>query len=333
MPKSRLLIGALTAATFGVASLFAAAPAYAASLPSGQKITVIDYVEDYAQFYDASPADATLAEVGTGQDLSEDGLAAIDVNDDGIGFALGNYSSDGQVSTLYAADAGTGVLSSPLQIMLDFLDVQVEAQYCSALDYSGGVLMAICYDEIDEQDIAYWGILDPTAAPGEAWLTPLYQFDGQEYLFFDSMAVDPISGLVYAVAYGDGAGLFTLSEDAGATFVAPVDGDVHGFDFDRGGQAWVTTSVILPEEQGTASALATLNLADGSFPFLEVMTIGGETFGEPFIQPITVWGHEALPATGPANPVVPITAAAIALLAGAILAGVTVLRRRSEDAA
>jgi LPXTG-motif cell wall-anchored protein len=332
MLRSRALTGALIVGAVATASLFAAAPASAATLPDGQKITVIDYFDGYGQFYEASPADAALTGVGTGQSLGEDDLTAVDVDDAGLGYAIGNFYNEDE-STLFHADANTGILSSPVIIMLNFGDVQVEAEYCSALDYSAGVLMAICFDTVSEQDVAYWGILDPNGAVGEAWLTPLYQFDGQEYLDFESMAVDPVSGLVYATAYLDGPALFTLSQDAGATFVTNMDRPAYGLDFDSGGQAWATTWLTVPngEFPYEASSLATLNLVDGSNPFVEVMTFEGDDFEDPFIQPITVWGKKTLPATGPSNTSAIGVGAAALLLLGAFLAAGTIARRRASE--
>ncbi len=336
MLKSRILTGALVVGSMTVASMFAAAPASAATLPSGQQITVIDYIEGDSQFYAASPADATLTAVGAAQGLGDDQIVAVDVDDTGHGFALTNFGGDASGSALYVADANTGTLTGAVQVMLDFLDVQVEADFCTALDYTGGILMAICYEEFEEGDVGYWGILDPTAATGEAWLTPLYQFDDDletnEFLYFDSMAVDPVSGLVYAVAYPDGAALYTLSEDAGATFVTWMDEPAFGLDFDRSGQAWVTTVTFVDtaEQPAAVSALATLDLADGSNPFLQAMTVDDDLLFVPLVQPITVWGAPALADTGTEAPVQAAAGAAGLLLLGAILAAVTMLRRRRQ---
>jgi hypothetical protein len=343
MLTARALGGTMIVGSVAVASLLAATPAFAATLPSGQTITVIDYFEEAAAFFEASPADATLTSVGDDTDLFEDELSAVDVNDDGLGYAISNYSSDGFESTLYEANANTGTLTNPQTIVLDFGDVQTDADSCSALDYTDGVLMAICFEFInDDQSIAYWGTLDTDAAEGEAWLTPIYQFDDDqqtfEYLPFVSMAVHPVSGIVYAVANSDGWQLFTLSEDEGATFVTDMDSPAFGLDFDRGGQAWVTTIVEVGDEQ-QVSALATLNLVDGSNPFVEAMSSGGNEFEEPFIQPITVWGaapppaeEPVLPATGAEHATALGLGAAILLLGGALFAAGAATRRRAMEA-
>ena len=340
MRRSRALTGAITVGAFTIAAIFAASPASAATLPEGQQITVIDYLEGEAQFLDANPADAVLTPLAAPEPFDFENIGAVDVNDEGLGYAIANFDGDPGVSSLYAADANTGTLSSPLLVMLDFGDVQVEAESCSALDYTAGVLMAICFGEYENNYIAYWGTVDPTAAPGEAWLSPLYQFDNEEFYFFGAMAVDPTTGIVYATASPDGSGLFALSEDEGATLVTEMDKPAFGFDFDRNGQAWVTTyeDVFNGEFLISRPALATVDLVDGSNPFIEPFTVDGELLSEPWILPITVWGAAApdvapaaLAATGAEASVLPIVGAAGLLLAGAILAAVTVLRRRQSE--
>lgn len=332
MPKARVLAGAIVAGAVAVTSMLAAAPAGAATLPSGQKITVIDYYDGWATFYDASPSDASLTPVSDGDSQSATDFTGVDVDDDGHGYAIANTVGEGSYSTLYDADAGAGTLSNPRMIMLDFLDVQVEAETCSSIDYTAGVLMAICFDTIEETPVAFWGVIDPDAAVGEAWLTPLYEFSGQAFLNFTAMAIDPISGLVYAIANLEGYALFVLSQDEGAEFVTWIDGPVWGFDFDRGGQAWVTTDEEIWEGEFPTyySALATLDLEDGSMPFHAAMTVDGDMLGDPLVQPITVWGKEILPATGASNTLLIGGAAAVVLLVGAILAAGALAGRRGE---
>lgn len=343
MRTSRVLTGTLTVGAFTIAAIFAASPASAATLPDGQQITLIDYYESNAQFLDANPADAALTAIAEPEPFDFAELSAVDVDDDGLGFALANFDGDPGVASLYTADANTGTLTSPRQVMLNFGDVQVEAEFCTTLDYTAGVLMGICGDEFEGVEIAYWGVINPAAATGEAWLSPLYQFDGPEYQPFESMAVDPTTGIAYAIASPDGSGLFALSEDEGATLVAELEKPAFGFDFDRDGQAWVTTYTDVLEGEFLVSrpALATLDLVDGSNPFIEAMNIDGDLLGEPWIQPITVWGSagqvpvpgvepKALAATGAEAPILPFVGGAALLLAGAILAATTVLRRRQS---
>lgn len=332
MNKSRVLAGALTAGALTITSLFAAAPASAATLPPGQRITVIDYVDGSAYSYDANPETAVLTAVRGPLGIGQDEIAAVDVNDDGIGYALANYYSDGDFSTLFEYDANTGLFGEAYDMVLDFGDVTTGADYCSALDLTGGVLMAICYDDVEGTDVGYWGIVTLLPEESVALLAPIYQFDNDEYVYFDSMAVNPVDGLVYAVGYPfeEPPTLYTLSQDAGATVVTEMEREAYGLDFDRSGQAWVTTWTEYPAVEAI-SALATLDITNGTNPFIAGMTVFDEVLPDPLVQPITVWGHApVLPATGPTGLSVPIGAAALLLLAGTVLAGVTVLRRRQE---
>lgn len=334
MLTTRVLSGVLVAGAVAVASVFAAAPASAATLPSGQRITVLHY-PDAAQFYDANPVDATLTAVGSPNLVPQSNFTALDVDDDGLGYAIGNYSVDFEIATLYDADANTGVLSNPRQLFFDFpLDVKIPVSLCGGIDYTAGIIMAICYEDFEGTLNPYWGIIDPDAAPGEAWLTPLTEMLDPDYAF-GALAVDPVSGIVYAVGYNPQVGneLFRLSQDEGATLVTPMAQFAFELDFDRGGQAWVTSlvTVTIDEEPYNAAALATLSLTDGSNPFIEIMDIAGDVLAAPDVQPITVWGHEALPATGASNaPALGAVAAAVLLL-GALLAAGTMRRGRTAE--
>src|ERR1044071_2680318 len=86
MNSSRVLTGALIVGAVAVASMFAAAPASAATLPTGQKITVIDQWTD--QFYNVNPANAESAPFGTAVALAPE-IEAVDVDDAGLGYAIG----------------------------------------------------------------------------------------------------------------------------------------------------------------------------------------------------------------------------------------------------
>ena len=94
MFKSRVLSSALVVVAVAAASVFAAAPASAATLPDGQRITIIDSIA--WQFYEASPADASLTAVGTGVP-DELYLTGVDVDDDGHGFAMATDYSEGPI--------------------------------------------------------------------------------------------------------------------------------------------------------------------------------------------------------------------------------------------
>lgn len=292
--------------------------------------------------------------MGTPLVVNDEYPTGVDVNDDGLGYAITTdyvelppdeegdpddiaiptIAPDGAV--LYSADANTGQLSGGVPVTLDFDDVFPTADECTAIDYTGGVVTAACieYFEDDSENlfpVTYIGVLDPATGvldPGE--------FGEGFLLYVTAIATDPISGQLYVFTIEPSEGFFTHGVytlgAGGLESVTSTPEPVWGADFDRGGQLWVTTE--LPEDGNEnpdyLASLATVDLGTGLFPFSAFYVNGPEDF---WTEAITVWGKEVLPATGPANPVVPVTAAAIALLAGAILAGVTVLRRRSEDAA
>lgn len=355
MPKSRLLVGALTVAGFAVASMFAASPASAAALPAGQQITVLDTT---GQFSEANNDTAALTAVGAGNLVELDGNLpkGIDVNDDGLGYAVATWYPEGpNGSYLYSADANTGVLDSlnpgtSTPIYFYFGDFTQRMDDCTGIDYTGGVILLACmeYDDEGEGDRAYIGVWDldfgsaiplieltgdPAIDPGEENPNqPENTFDFRE---ITAIATHPVSGLLYVFTdeYFDGVvthGVYTASEDAGLTPVTDTgDYVVYGADFDRSGQLWASTFLVPTFNRAievNETGLATVNLADGSIPFSAAWADQQQDY-----EPLTVWGTETLAATGSAVPVAPLTIAALALLSGAILAGVTMLRRR-EDA-
>ncbi len=302
-------------------------------LPSGQKITVIDYFESESQFFDASPADATLTGVGGSQTLGDNYLAAVDVDDDGYGYAIGNTDGEESIRRCTLPTPTRASLSGELLIVLNFGDVQAEAEYCTALDYTSGVLDGDLLRHGFGVGRGLLGHPRPRRRDQRSVADPALSVrqPGVRGVRVDGSGPEDRHRL-RATAYPDGPALFTLSQDAGATFVTYMDRPAYGFDFDSSGQAWVTTWLTVPgEDPYEASALATLDLTDGSNPFAEVTTEAGQDFEEPFIQPVTVWGADALPATGPADASLLVAGAAGLLLLGSLLAAVTMLRRRNVE--
>lgn len=348
MKTRKVITGTLTIGALVLASMFAAAPAGAATLPAGQQISVID--SETGQISFANSDTAALTPVGpTWQDeLEGDFLTGVDVDDDGQGYAIGVSYADGpDASYLYTADAKNGVLEYLAGIWILYGgDVPLRANECAGIDYTGGVLTLACtiyqsdgFDrnvafigtwDFDDEILIPWLELNgdpaiPYDPEGEAPNEPEDSFD---YRFITAIASDPVGGKLYVfTGEGDGYFIYTASEDDGLTPVSDTaEYVVLGADFDRGGQLWVTTyrynivaRAIAPGDAG----LATLNPATGAFPFTAAWADQ-----EQQIQPITVWGKEILPVSGPADPAAPIAGAALLLLAGTILAGVTALRRR-----
>jgi hypothetical protein len=336
MLKSRALTGALIVGAVAVASLFAASPASAATLPAGQKITVLNQFDD--QFYTASPVDASLTAVGI-PDTIAGCVEGVDVDDNGLGYAIasdvpffsfesGCNGDEGALpAAVFPADANTGLLGAGVQVTLDLgLDGLRDADNCSAIDYTDGVVTAACMIIVSEEfAVTFVGTLDPATG----LMQPDFAFDGGElpFLYVTAIATDPITGELYLFtveAVPEGGfffGIYTIDEVNGLDPITETRAPVWGADFDRGGQLWVST-------QDGGPALATVALADGDFSFFEFYTLGGAEY-QSWIEPLMVWGlPPTLPATGPANSTVLGVGAAVFLLVGAILAAATIARRR-----
>jgi hypothetical protein len=355
MKSSRTLTGALVIGAVAVASMFAAAPAAAATLPPGQKITVVD--TNSWQFSNASPVDAALTPIGLPETLGENEyVEATDVNDEGKGYALTttwlwteapeepddceeNPQQEGCApffpvqypagATLYTADANTGKLAGgvPVTIVTGPLDepILADADSCFALDYTAGKILASCNIYDDEDGSSAWiGYIDPATGV----LTPETLLFGEAFVEFQAIAVSTLNGDIWGFA-GFDAFLISLDNEE-ADYVGDVEMTIWAADFDRSGQLWV--SAYLPEapasrviEEGE-EGLAILNLDTGFFDF-------NAAYSDPaaVINSLTVWG--VLAATGSTMTIAPAVAASGVLLLGAMLAaGTMVLRRRSADA-
>lgn len=337
MFASRALTGAIAIGAAAAMSIAIAAPASAATLPAGQVITVIDSFG--WQNYQAAPDTAALTPVGNQEDNVSDFITGVDVDQDGYGYAVAAYSEGG--GYLYKADANAGTLADDeVEIDLNFGDVEVDADSCSAIDYTDGVIYAACYLDAEDFEATYVGTVDPTTG----LLTPVVELAGEDYLNITSIAVDPITGQLYGFSTEFGietvSAIWILSEDDGASFVSELDRPAYGADFDRDGQLWVTTNVFegSSEFPDIYSALATVSLTDGSNPFLEKFTTDGVEYEDP-IQPITVWGTVAaeeappvLAATGSTMaPAAAVIAAGVLLFGALLAAGTAIARRRSLE--
>jgi hypothetical protein len=336
MLKSRLLTGTLVTAAVVVASLFAAAPANAATLPSGQKITIIGQYDD--QFYNVSPADASLTPVGNFGEQIDFCTTSVDVDDSGIGYALASWSTPDCTnqsaqwdSGLFNADANTGTLTGGVEVTIMLGEETFEsADECTSIDYTAGIVRGICFIYGDVGETAYVGTIDPTTGVLVPTIEPL---TGDDFLYFTAMALDPISGIMYAFALSDGSALYTLSEADGAQFVVDLDGPAWGADFDRGGQLWINVRVYVSELESDFPGIATIDTTTGFTGFFEAYTLGGDVLEEDFSAALTVWGAApVLPATGPAQTVPLGVGAAIFLLLGSFLAAVTITRQRRREA-
>jgi hypothetical protein len=358
MKSSRALTGAIIVGAVAVASMFAAAPASAATLPAGQKITVIEQGTD--QFSTVNPANAAATPVGTVDALIDEYVSGVDVDDAGLGYATANELIDiGEEFVIpfpdggwiYKADANSGKLSDGKPVFIDLPgEDDPQATECSAIDYSKGVITAICYlyEESEEElyRTAYIGTVDATTSPDYALLTPLTtlsDYEEDNFNYFTAIAISPTVGTIYAfTGYQFGAYTITL-DDAEPTFISNTVDAVVGADFDRSGQLWLSVDTTNPassadfkgglEFQATTSVygLATWDIAAAEDTLIATYTTT-EPYDVDTVEAITIWG--VLAATGStASPVAPAIVASLILLAGAILAaGTMVLRRRNAEA-
>lgn len=304
----RLLAVAATAAAVALAVFTVAAPASAATLPAGQKITIIDSHDDAGPdegpYYDVNPADAAATPVGTGSGTPAYGL---DVNDDGFGYEVGDYGTN----RLYKADANTGTISDPKVLELAGGGEDEDLYNCRDIDLNPvtGELLIVCV--VFSNEIGNVGIIG-SIDTATGLVTPVVSMPPQG-LTFDAIATDPVTGTLWVFGYDEGYQSYIVDRALQtATEVAPMDNTVDGADFDRNGQLFITSYI----DQGVES-LAVVDPNVGTFTFHEpfIDTATGEELTD--VYPITVWGKEALPATGPAV-VVPLgLGAALLFLAGA----------------
>ncbi len=165
MARSRVLAATAAGSALVLASLLIASPAQAFTPAAGQKITVPGYFDGV--IYDANPVDAALTAVG-GANAIPDGkhLSAIDVNDDGVGYAIATSFEGGEWLPSYVmpADAKLGTLGAAVPIVITSSGGE-NALGCNSLDMpSPGVLWAACFGfDGDDGYFTYVGNLDPVS--------------------------------------------------------------------------------------------------------------------------------------------------------------------------
>lgn len=331
MPKTRLLGGTLVLAGGAAMVLLLAVPASAATLPPGQGITIVD---SYSwQFYGADPANAALTADGAPHDFPPNAppeeLTGIDVDDVGAGYAVGSVDTEAeQQGYVYTASAADQTVASPLPVKFVFIGEQ-DATRCDGIDYTGGEVWVACSFHLEE--------LAQVAGVNYNFIGPVNLEDGMMTIVGDltedneelvtAIARDPITGILWVFStnpVGPIHNVFTLDESNQALdYQFSTAQSVSGADFDSGGQFWLTTHTPPPLAAAAPTApyfeLATMSLADGTFPFWAGMTIGGSPAGV-WLKPITIWDKPPiLPATGAAPPLPLVAGAAVLFLAGAVL--------------
>lgn len=315
-----------------LAGLLTASPASAATLPDGQRITVIanEFTGDNEAdntYLHVNPADASGTQVGA---VSSTLVTSFDVDDDGLGYGTG-VVSDGQIGgdvpMLYPVDAASGVTGPGVPIVP--VDPAVTITNCQGIDYSDGVITLACVNQPDAIAFAYLGTVTP-----DGDFTVFYNSVEQDETTYDfsAIAVDPVSGTLWAFGRNSdfliGAWPVDRSSDPwtiGDMVIADeVPWGIWGADFDRDGQLFITISTDAPDQ------LATFALDTGVTSVVGFFTVDGIEPGN--VAAITVWGKKALPATGPAE-LLPIgLGMALLLLAGTAFVATARIQRRTERA-
>jgi hypothetical protein len=312
------------ATAIALASLLIASPAAAATLPGGQRITVIEnfFVQvgpPANTYYDVSPADALSTQVGSPSGAI---VTSFDVNDDGVGYGTGLVTINSQVGgipTLYPTNAATGVTGAGVTIVP--VDPEVFITGCPGIDVQpDGTIYLACIDAPDNMVNSYLGTVTPAGA-----FTVLFDSQQEEdtAINFSAIAIDPTNGQLWAFAFSSfwavdrSAATWTLGD-----FNSTEGQQMFGADFASDGQLFVTT--------GTGEAPYRLGILNFGLDTVDPVGAFHDGDGDlAQVEAITVWGKKALPATGPAV-VVPLgLGTALLFLAGAAFIATGRIRRRA----
>jgi hypothetical protein len=311
------------ATAIALAGLLVASPAAAATLPDGQRITVIENffpeVGPIANtYYDVSPADALSTQVGSPGGAV---VTSFDVNDAGVGYGTGTVppgdNQVGSVPILYPTNAATGVTGAGVTI--DPVDADILITECPGIDVQpDGTIFLACLYAPDNVVNSYLG----TVTPGGAF-TVFFNSQVEEDVSIDftALAVDPTTGVLWAFAFDD---FWAVDRSGDPWSLGNINGTdfmpILGADFASDGQLFITTFAESPD------LLATLNLTTAVVLVVEAFNDGVDTLGN--VEAITVWGKKALPATGPAD-VLPLgLGTALLFLAGAAFIATSRVNRR-----
>jgi hypothetical protein len=328
MRAHRLFSVVAGTAAIALATLLVASPAAAlpATLPSGQRITTTNNIDSnegiFTQSYEASPADASTTLVGPLQDLHI--VEGIDVNDDGIGWAVQTANVDGVfIPVLRPYNANTGLLGPGVPIEPDD-DFNIND--CRGIDLmTDGTIVLACNNFTgDAVTSSHLGTVTP-----DGTFTSLATTSGEDVIDFRAVAFDPKNSALWAFGRDFGGTpvevLVDISSPTNWVLDDPLDMDniVESADYDRDGQLFVVFLVTLDFPH-----LGTHIAGDP-----EINDIGNFTQGDTEIgmRSITVWGKPALPATGPAE-ILPIgLGTALLMLAGAAFIATGRIQRRAAE--
>jgi hypothetical protein len=317
-------------AAITLAVVLVASPAAAATLPLGQRISAASNSGLFAdpattQLFDVNPATAAGTAVGS-PSTSAFPIFAIDVDDDGHGFATSSVQVDDETSTatLWALDANTGTYSSSVTINVPMLGSDV---FCPSVDYSGGRVLITCNQETDESFVTILGSVNPSTGDVDVILAIEDESREGEFTEFTALATSP-AGVLWAFGFDDVAPFAAIvdlgTETLGDRLPIINDGDpVDGADFARDGQLFASVRGV-----GNAPTLSTVNLTTGA-----VALVAPYSFASPLqsATAITVWGRLAATGSAGSELVLPLgMGSVLLLLAGAAFVATSRVSRRTS---
>ena len=325
MRTTPVLASLASATAIALVVLTVAAPASAATLPPGQKITIIDALDDpgpqEGPFYSVNPANAAATPVGTGSGAYTVG---VDVNDDGLGFAIGYVQvGDDYDPTLWDVDANTGSVTNPRTLIYPSGDSPLECEGIDLNQISGELLIA-CVDETPNGMISTINTVD-----AQGFLSIDLVLSGEDYQPFRAIATNPVTGVLWGFGPFDDDASFIIDRTAEtAVLQAYLDNDVFGADFDRNGQLFLVSELYDGAEFEWRS-LAVTDPAVGSYVFNEWFIDQSTDAVLFFVNSITVWGKLAATGSVSGAEATPVAiGSALLLLAGAAFIATSRVSRR-----
>lgn len=321
--RASFAFGVLAGTTgLAVVVLGVATPAAAATLPAGQQISIVEYLDSSdpgeGQFYDVDAADAASTPVGAATDQV---IIGLEVGDDGIGAAIGQLDSQ---STIWAANAATGTVSNPQTITLG---ADGELDSCGGIDLVNDTFIIACV-EAGDPAVSHVGAVDPATGVFTSFLA----LSGNDFLEFDALANDVVTAQLWGFAeVGGNSHAFTIDlENDLVVDVATMDDEVYAADFDRNGQLFVSTEQLFGGEF-MLPALATADPTAGTFSFSAPYVSTSTDAALIFVAALTIWGAEpeapALAATGLEAAPLAIGAGLLLVAGGAVIASTRSTRR------
>ena len=318
-------------AAIALAALTVAAPASAATLPPGQKITIVE-VEDIptpgeGQFFNVNPAHAASTPVGTG---SGEFLTGLEVNDDGIGFAIGNFDHEGEIGfvpTIWNADANTGTISGPQPLHFAPGDYPDSCEGIDLNPTTGELLIACEQYEVPELgNVSTVSSVDTTTG----LLTAVVLLSGEDFQPFNALAYNAVTGVLWGFGPVELDNSFIIDRTLQtATLEGFMDNNVYGADFDRNGQLFLASQLFEDDSDVEFPSLAVTDPFSDDFTSNEWFVDTTDDTTMIFVASLTIWGKLAATGSTTGAETAPIAiGSALLLLAGAAFVATSRIGRR-----